>query len=61
MNEISIDFVVRKQPNGVPSNPRAIETFTIPCSLEVTLEKAKVRLFEVSFFMNVLNVDGNTY
>lgn len=41
----------RKQGNGVQLNAKGIETFTIPCSLEVTLEKAKV-----SFVCNSQNL-----
>ena len=33
---------LRRQSNGVQSNIKGIETFTIPCSLEVNLEQAKV-------------------
>jgi len=43
INSMPIYYVVcRKQSNGVQSNIKGIETFTIPCSLEVNLEQAKI-------------------
>ena len=43
INSMPIYYVFcRKQSNGVQSNIKGIETFTIPCSLEVNLEQAKV-------------------